>query len=337
MKKLACIIIVSVLVVAWGLIGTSDAKGPEHRWKWAHIYPTDSDHHKRSEAIAKEVYEKTNGRIKLEIYPAAQLGDWIELHEQLMRGALEFALIPVSTLYDPRLNFTWMPYLATDYETAKKSFGPGGVFYDTLDKMLAEQGIALLGVWSQGLAGVSLTKMPVSPGDPNVQKGLKVRVPGLQAFKVSWEALGYIPTPIPLTDTYTAIQTGVVDGEAGGGPYQAWAQFRDVTKCWVQYNDYFEMWQFGASKKIWDSMSKGDQEIFRSAVTKQSIERFDYCKEEDAKYMKELEKAGAKIIMLSPEELKACADKVRKEGWPKLEETIGKALMDRINSAVGVK
>ncbi len=100
---------------------------------------------------------------------------------------------------------------------------------------------AVAAIWPQGLAGIALNKDPKSLGDPNVPKGIKIRAPGLKAFEVSAEVLGYIPTPIPFAETFTAIQTGVVDGESGGGPYQAWSTFRDVTKVWVQYNDYFEV------------------------------------------------------------------------------------------------
>lgn len=337
MKKMFYVMLVVILASALGLINFAEAEGPKYKWKWAHIYPTDSDQHKRSETIKKEIFDKSDGRINLTVYPAAQLGDWIEIYEQVMRGSIELALVPVSTLYDPRLNFTWMPYLIDDYASAKKAFGRDGFFYKTLEDLLVEQDIKLLAVWSQGLAGVALTKIPPSPGNPNVAKGIKVRVPGLKAFQVSWEALGYIPTPIPLTDTYTAIQTGVVDGEAGGGSYQAWAQFRDVTKCWVQYNDYFEIWMFGMSLKLWNSISAEDQQIIQSACLKQADLRFDFCEQDDKTYMDKLRKEGVKVITLTPDELAACSKKVRSEGWPVLEETIGKSLMDKIKTAVGVK
>ena len=334
MKKVLFVIISIAFLALFISNNPTFAGEKKYNWKWAHIYPTDSDHHKRSIAIQDELNKGSDGRINLNIFPAAQLGDWIELHEQLMRGAIELALIPVSTLYDPRLNFVWMPYLTDDYAGAKKAFGPGGFFYSTLEELLEEQGIKLLAVWSQGLAGVALTKTPDSPGDPSVGKGIKVRVPGLKAFQVSWEALGYIPTPIPLTDTYTAIQTGVVDGEAGGGPYQAWAQFRDVTKCWVQYNDYFELWMFGMNLKLWNSLSTKDQNLVKSACVKQADLRFDFCEQDDKKYMEKLKAEGIDIVTLSPEQLKKCATKVRTEGWPKLEESVGKLLMDKIKAAV---
>ncbi len=336
MKKILYVVIAVMLVNLghWGKVVSAQAAEKKYQFKWAHIYPTDSDQHKRSEAIKKELLEKSSGRLNINIYPAAQLGDWIELHEQLMRGSLECALIPISTLYDPRLNFTWMPYLVKSYSQAKQAFATDGFLYKTLDELLAAQDIKLLAVWSQGLAGVSLTKTPNAPTDPNIQKGLKVRVPGLKAFEVSYKALGYIPTPIPLTDTYTAIQTNVVSGEAGGGSYQAYAQFKDVTKCWIQYNDYFEMWMFGMNMKLWKSLSQNDQKIIQGACLKQSELRYDFNEQDDLKYMELLRKEGANIIKLTPAQLDVCAAKVRKEGWPVLEETIGKALMDKIKASV---
>ena len=72
MKRSICIMFMTVCLLSWSLGGTAFAKSPEIRLKWAHIFPTDSDQHIRSEAIAKAVYEKSNGRIKFDIFPASQ-------------------------------------------------------------------------------------------------------------------------------------------------------------------------------------------------------------------------------------------------------------------------
>jgi hypothetical protein len=63
--------------------------------------------------------------------------------------------------------------------------------------------------------------MPPAPGDPNVPKNMKVRVMPLAACSMTYEALGYIATPIPYAEVYSGIQTGIVDGQQGGPPFQA--------------------------------------------------------------------------------------------------------------------
>ncbi|MDZ7811262.1 MAG: hypothetical protein U5L11_16025 [Arhodomonas sp.] len=65
-----------------------------------------------------------------------------------------------------------------------------------------------------------------------MDKGIKVRVPGIKSFQLTGEALGYIPSPIPFSEAFTAIQTGVVDGVIGSGAEGYYQSFRDVTKAY---------------------------------------------------------------------------------------------------------
>ena len=316
---------------------TPTPKPKLYKWRLAQVHPVGSDYDKRARAFADEVREKTEGRIDITVYSGGVLGDWTENFEMVMRGALDMALTPIAPTYDPRLNIAYyLPYVAETVEKAKLVYTPGGVIYDETLKMLEPLNIKGLAVFPVGAAGCTLRECPPSPGDPDVPKKMKIRVMPLRLCELTYKRLGYIPTAIPYAECYSAIQTGVVDGEMGGPPFQGY-QFRDIQGCWIQYNDYFETWWFFMNKKLWDELSVSDQKILLDAANKQALGRWDYVVEEDEKYRRKMEEYGLKIVMLSDEELAKCANAIRKDVWPEMEKLVGKALMDKIYAAVGIE
>ncbi|MDD2517361.1 MAG: TRAP transporter substrate-binding protein DctP, partial [Synergistales bacterium] len=269
--------------------------------------------------------------------PNNQLGDWTETFELISRGVVEMGFQIANAQYDPKLNFAYyMPYVVSDIEEAKKAYAPGGWAFGIIKDLWLEHGIQPLAVYPIGMAGVSLRSMPPAPGDPNVPKNMKVRVMPLAACSMTYEALGYIATPIPYAEVYSGIQTGIVDGQQGGPPFQAWS-FRDVNKVWIQYNDYFEQHWITINKGVWDKLPADVQAALQEAANEASAIRWDQVETEDADYRKVLkEEFGWDIVMLTDEELKACADKVRREVWPKMKDLLGEDLYTevRLNSMV---
>ncbi|HOP51342.1 MAG: TRAP transporter substrate-binding protein DctP [Thermovirgaceae bacterium] len=334
MRKILALVLVAVLVLSLGAAATA---APKWTFKMGHPNPVDVPYDKTAHKFADLVSEKTNGQVKINIFPNNQLGDWTETFELISRGVVEMGFQIANAQYDPKLNFAYyMPYVVSDIEEAKKAYAPGGWAFGIIKDLWLEHGIQPLAVYPIGMAGVSLRSMPPAPGDPNVPKNMKVRVMPLAACSMTYEALGYIATPIPYAEVYSGIQTGIVDGQQGGPPFQAWS-FRDVNKVWIQYNDYFEQHWITINKGVWDKLPADVQAALQEAANEASAIRWDQVETEDADYRKVLkEEFGWDIVMLTDEELKACADKVRREVWPKMKDLLGEDLYTevRLNSMV---
>ena len=334
MRKILALVLVAVLVLSLGAAATA---APKWTFKMGHPNPVDVPYDKTAHKFADLVSEKTNGQVKINIIPNNQLGDWTETFELISRGVVEMGFQIANAQYDPKLNFAYyMPYVVSDIEEAKKAYAPGGWAFGIIKDLWLEHGIQPLAVYPIGMAGVSLRSMPPAPGDPNVPKNMKVRVMPLAACSMTYEALGYIATPIPYAEVYSGIQTGIVDGQQGGPPFQAWS-FRDVNKVWIQYNDYFEQHWITINKGVWDKLPADVQAALQEAANEASAIRWDQVETEDADYRKVLkEEFGWDIVMLTDEELKACADKVRREVWPKMKDLLGEDLYTevRLNSMV---
>ncbi|KUK84701.1 MAG: Extracellular solute-binding protein, family 7, partial [Synergistales bacterium 58_81] len=104
---------------------------------------------------------------------------------------------------------------------------------------------------------------------------------------------------------------------------------------WIQYNDYFEQHWITINKGVWDKLPADIQAALQEAANEASAIRWGQVETEDADYRKVLkEEFGWDIVMLTDEELDACASKVRREVWPKMKELLGEELYTevRLNS-----
>lgn len=333
-RIMVCLVTLSFLFAFFGMAAAAD---PQFTMRLAQVHPVDSDYDLRAKSFAQKVFDRTNGRIKIDVFSGGVLGDWTEVFEMVQRGTIEMSMAQANANFDPQLNLAYyFPYIVTNSEEAKKVYGPNGWAYKIIQDLWAKHNIKALAVVPLGMSGVSLNKVPEKFSEPGASHGLKVRVMPIKPCEWTYEALGYIATPIPYAEAYSAIQTGIADGQMGGPPFQAW-QFKDVNKVWIQYNDYFESWWFAINMDLWNKLSKEDQAIMLQAAQEESDVQWSRADAIDEEYRQKLAKEyGWEIVTLSQEQLNAIATHVRKVVWPKLEEIVGKELMDRIYTESGI-
>ena len=326
-------------VVAFVLIGfTTPAFSADYKFKWrlAQVMPEDSDHHRRCVAFAEEVKEKTDGRIEIKVYSGSVLGDWVDVNEYVMRGDVDMAMLPLAPTYDPRLNIGYyMPYMFTTTEEAKEAYKVGGWVYNMVGDLLKEQGIKGLALYPAGWSGVTTKEVPEGWEEMKPNK-MKIRVMPLKACQLTWQALGYIPSTIPYSEAYSAIERGVAEGESGGPPFQGY-QFRDVQGVWIQTNDFLEPFWFILNLDKWNKLTEKDQKVLVSAAQKQVDGRWEYFLQEDEEYRQKMKDYGMKVLMPTDAQLEGFATKVRTEVWPELEKLMGKAIIDKARKGVGME
>lgn len=291
----------------------------------------DSDHLEYVETFAQKVAEATDGRIEIKVYPANQLGDWTEVHEQLMQGAVDMASQSLTTKFDKAMALAWFPYTITDYDSAREAYSSGGHVYDVLAEALEKQDIRLLGVYAAGMGGAGFTKAVPDPQDPNAERNMKLRIwPGGETHRVLMERFGFSTAPLPWAELYTGLQTGIVDGVIGGTAEMQYQSFKDITKMWVQYNDHFEPLWLAASEQRMQTLSEEDQQIIADVAQEMTLASMDAMQERDTHYMKALEEAGVEVVVLSKEELEEYAKIAREEVWPLIADEIGEENMQKI-------
>jgi len=333
--KLSLTIMAVATVFFAGVVCNATAGTKKHTLKIAQtLYPSPSAHMESIQKIADEVSKQTNGRISFKVF-GPELGDWAELNEMVNRGDMDMMLSPISASFDPRWNVTFAPYIVTNYEEAKKVFGPGGFMDDIFKTWAAEINMQWLGTWIQGFSGVSLSSKPATTAAD--AKGIKVRTPPIAAFECYWKKLGFTPSLIPYSEVPTAISTGVVDGQAGGGPFQTYSCCRDLNKYFVWYRDFVEVWGYTMNKDKWADLEQDDQQLIQKIVSEEVLKRVNGAEAEDKEYMEKLKNHGLKVVDLAdtPERLMQARDECR-ECWSELDKLVGKEWMDKIRKEVGV-
>lgn len=177
----------------------------------AHDSAESSLYHIPAVKLAELVEEKTNGSVKIEIFPSAQLGAGRDLIENVRNGSIDMSWIAVADFdaITPVFRGFQFPFLITDYEVA----------YEVFNSEVAQKAIDELEEYNLkglGMIEVDLRNFGVS-GDTEIRtpedfKGLKIRAPGNSMLLDSFAALGINATSIPYPDIYNGMQTGVIDG-----------------------------------------------------------------------------------------------------------------------------
>jgi TRAP-type C4-dicarboxylate transport system substrate-binding protein len=334
--KLSCMLLAVTALLYTVSAPAAFAGKKKHKLKIAQtLYPSPSAHMASIQNIADEVTKKTDGRITFKVY-GPELGDWAELNEMVNRGDIDMMLSPMSASYDPRWNVTFAPYIVTGYEEAKKAFGPGGFMDEIFAAWAKDVNMKWMGTWIQGFAGVSLSTAPATTAEQ--AKGIKIRTPPIAAFECYWKKLGFTPSLIPYSEVPTAISTGVVDGQAGGGPFQAWSCCRDLNKYFVYYRDYVEVWGYTMNLDKWNELDAQDQALIQKIVNAEVLKRVNGAEKEDKEYLSKLKEHGLTVVDLAdtPDRLVEARDECR-ECWSELDKLVGKAWMDKIRAKVGLK
>ncbi len=179
--------------------------------RFSHVYQTNSDYQLMAERFRDLMYDRTDGRFQVKIFPSGQLGGERVAFEQLQAGAQEMAIsgTPVLSGWVPEGQVFDLPFL---FQTRDQGLGVlNGSVGDWWRQLLLEKtGIRSLGFLDYGFRHVYNRKHPVT--EPADLSGLKLRVLQSRTYISAYEAFGVQATPMNYGEVYSAMQQGVIDG-----------------------------------------------------------------------------------------------------------------------------
>jgi len=268
--------------------------------------------------------------LKIKLYPAGQLGSGEQLIGEAVRGSIDIVHSFVYSHKDPVLEINSLPYLVSNYDEMEKVFSPGSNFYGIFDQRMDKMGLKLLGVTAEGFIGVMASTEPENYKTTG-PKGQNIRVWSAQAAKLATQDMGYNTTTIDWGDAFPAIQQGVVDGMIGATPEATYTTFKEAIKNYVPSNAFVENYAYYASKKTWEKkLNEEQRQVIADVFAKAAAGFVDWSRENDAANLKKLEEFGVKILPLTDAERNSIATEIRAKTWPKLEERLGKDVLDKI-------
>ncbi|WP_122521295.1 sialic acid TRAP transporter substrate-binding protein SiaP [Pannonibacter phragmitetus] len=186
--------------------------------------------------------------------------------EAIARGNLEMAITSAQELAAifPEFSIFTAGYLHKDAEHQKKVFA--AEFMQPLkQKVEDELGVKLLSVMYLGRRQLNLRtdKEIKTPAD---LAGVKLRMPGSEAWQFLGKALGASPVPMAFTEVYTGLQTGAIDAQDNPLPTNRDVKFYEVTKQIVLTSHLVDLNYIAFSKKVWDSLTAEQQAAVQKAA-----------------------------------------------------------------------
>ncbi|GAB6059957.1 TRAP transporter substrate-binding protein [Desulfonatronum parangueonense] len=208
----------------------------------------------------------TNGQIRVQTFPNGQLGKDNEVLQQVRAGVIEMGIHTVggfASIY-PMMGIIDVPFAFPDIAATYEVFdGPFGQKFAA--DMEAKTGLKILGFGDSG-GFFHFTNSRRAITTPDDMKGLKIRTMTLDTHQAMINALGAQPAPIAWAELYTALQTGVADGQMNPVPIIAFAKFNEVQRYLSLTGHLFAPYVWAVNMKFWDSLTSEEQTIVQNAA-----------------------------------------------------------------------
>ncbi|MGO2131980.1 MAG: TRAP transporter substrate-binding protein DctP [Halomonas sp.] len=264
------------------------------------------------------VEEKTGGEIELKLYPNSMLGEEQERMEQVMSSpSLNVASFAGMSPVVPEIFVSAIPFLFDDFDDARTFFDEGQYWQQVQDDLRDRAGLELLAVVEEGgFLAFTNNKRPIA--SPDDFEGLRFRA--MDPSQVAlYEAFGASGTPIPWTETYMGLKTGVADGQMNPPMYIILGSLNEVQKYLtlanIQYSDQFLV---GNAAMI-DGWDDGVREAFLEAVQEANDKAREYNESKVDERIAYLEENGMEVIR--PDEAQLAA--FRELGQPAYLDWLG--------------
>ena len=216
------------------------------------------------EAFAAELEARSDGRLKVQIFPAGQLGNEKQQISALQGGLQEMLVTAATNLTNMSepLRLLDLPFIFGNYAEADAvTTGDFGARFLTGLENANLSGIAL---WENGFRVLTNNKHPIAmPEDMN---GLAFRVIGAPVFIDTFTALGAQPVPMPFAEIYSGLETGTIDGQDNTALTVDMMKYYEVQKYLTISNHMYSAMAVLAGKPFLDSLSAEDRTLLETVV-----------------------------------------------------------------------
>ncbi|MGI5948810.1 TRAP transporter substrate-binding protein [Peptoniphilus sp.] len=227
--------------------------------KIGHVEPENRSTHKALVEFKKNVEEKSEGKLNIEIFPNGSLGGDVQMTESVAMGTLD-ATLPSSsvlTTYSEEFGILDMPWLFLSSEDAFEALdGDVGEYFN---KKLEDQGIKCLGYVYNGPRSTTTNSGPIEK--PEDLEGVKMRVMESPIFIDFYKTLGANPTPMSFTELYTGLQQGTVEAQENPPSLTFANKFYEVQKYQTIDEHVHNFLPFIINKGVYDNLSDDLKDI----------------------------------------------------------------------------
>lgn len=304
---------------AIGLTGVAQAQ--ELTLKMAHIYPPGNIWYEAAEAYAAEVAERSGGQIKIEIAHSGSTGDWPQSIEGLLIGTNDIVVQSIGTLdrYDTIAAIEAYPYLIRDVDHFKKVYY-GEMGGELFDEIAEKTQFRIIGAGYRGARQLTANREVHSVED---LKGLKLRVPPLKMYQLTWEYLGASPVPMGVAELFTSLQQGVVDGQENPLEVIQSQRFDEVQKYVIETAHILGAMTFIYSDARFQGLPEETRKILQEAGEKAMLDATEKMLQQESVIKADLEGKGMTFIAVDREPFRVKLEPM-KEDFPELADWVAR-------------
>jgi len=328
-----------LLLFAWAASPTPAKAGefPKMDIKLGHSGVLEMSYHKGSLKFAELMKERTNGAIIVHVFPANQLGSEKDMVEQVKNGVIQIALTGPSMLaqfqgWGP-IGVLGMPYVLkgnSEDELRPKliKVARGPLMAELNERAARESGIRILdmGWWYGERHLTSKTKQVTKPDDV---KGLKIRTMDSPMAKTALVALGAATTPMPVSELYTALQLGVVEGQENPLNTIYSQKFYEVQKYVALTGHMVMNLVLVTNEKFFQSLSPELRQLFIKTMQDAGDYESEIQLGMNKKNLQDLKDKGMIVTVVNKAEF---AERT-KDAWKEFEPVFGKGFYEKVTES----
>ena len=274
--------------------------------KLHHDLTEDSAQQEGAVRFKELVEDRSGGAIKVKIYPNNVLGDDVQVAQQMQFGAVQAAPIPTAKLsgFNKQLQLIDLPFLFPSREVAYQFLdGPVG---ERVLSGLRDAGFEPAMFWESGFKQMTCDRTVNEPAD---LKGAKFRVMESPLLIAQYKAVGANPVPIAFSETYTALQQGVVDCQENPLVSISQMKFYEVQDYLMLSNHGYLGTAFIFSKVWFDGLPKDQQDILMAAAREAGEYQRERSTAREQGYLDGIKAAGGtEVVELSEAQKQAFRD-----------------------------
>ncbi|MCC9625825.1 TRAP transporter substrate-binding protein [Thalassospira sp. MA62] len=312
-------------VASAALLGANVAASAQEIIKFAHVVAPNTPKGKGAEFFKKRAEEILGDKVKIEIYPNSQLFDDSKVLPAILRGDVQFGAPSLAKFgkWTKQLQVFDLPFLFKDMD-AVSCFQKGEKGQELLNAM-SSKGLTGVGYWHNGLKQFSANKPLTTPADA---EGLKFRIQSSDVLEAQFEAVDAVPQKMAFSETYSALQTGIVDGQENTWSNIYSKKFFEVQDYITESNHGLLDYMIVTSTKWWDGL---DPEI-REGLTQAMNEASEYANGLSAELTAEqrqavIDSGETEVVGLTDDQFAAWRDAV-KPVWDEFADDIGQDIID---------
>src|SRR6266404_130257 len=274
------------------LIGVGQSALAQMELKFGHVGEPGSLFDSSANEFAKRANAKLGDKARVVVFGSSQLGGDKEMLQKLKLGTLDFAL--PSTVMSSEADLFGlfeMPYLVKDRAHMAKI--EREIFWPKLEPAAEKKGLKILAVWENGYRHITNNKRPIKV--PEDLKGIKLRVPeGKWRIKM-FQEYGANPSPMKFSELFTALQTGVMDGEENPFTQIYSAKLQEVQKYLSLSGHVYTPAYLTVGTTHWNALPADVRKILDDAAKEAQAFVYRTAAKDDEELLGKLKQAGMQV------------------------------------------